>query len=321
MEVLNHAVEAGNLQVRKKNNMAMLTKQIVKNKWLYILILPGLIYFFIFHYLPIYGVIIAFKDFDIVKGIWESPWIGFGNFGRLFSSGQFYNVFKNSILLSFYRTLWGFPAPILLALMMNEIRHGMYKKVTQTIIYLPHFISWVVLVGIVNNFLSPSNGIINLLLNHMGFESVAFMQKPQFFRTIVVSSEIWKEVGWNSIIYLAAITGIDPSLYESSIIDGASRFQQIRYITIPSILSTIIVVLIMHLGYILRNGFEQVLLMYNPLVYNVADVFETFSYRTGLQEGMYGYATAVGLFQSVVGLIMIWLANKFAKKAGESSLW
>jgi len=268
-----------------------------------------------------YGIIIAFKDFNIVKGIWQSPWVGLDNLKYLFRSQDFYAILRNSILISLYRLLWGFPAPVILALLLNEVRHVHYKKAIQTILYLPHFISWVVIVGIVYNFLSPSTGIINHIIKMFGGEPIAFLQKEEYFRSILVITDIWKEAGWGTIIYLAAITSIDENLYEAAIIDGATRLQRVRYITIPGIMSTIVVLLILRSGSILRNGFEQIFLMYSPLVYDVADVFETYTYRVGLQEGRFSYATAVGMFQSVVGLILIWTTNAFARKYDVGGLW
>jgi len=305
----------------KSNSNKSLWEYIFINKWLYIMLIPGMTLLLIFKYIPMYGIVIAFKDFNIVKGIWQSPWVGLQNFIYLFKSQDFYIILRNSILISLYRLLWGFPAPIILALLLNEVRHVRYKKTIQTILYLPHFISWVVIVGIVYNFLSPSTGIVNHIIKMFGKEPIAFLQKEEYFRSILVITDIWKEAGWGTIIYLAAITGIDESLYEAAIIDGATRLQRVRYITIPGIMSTIVVLLILRSGSILRNGFEQIFLMYSPLVYDVADVFETYTYRVGLQEGRFSYATAVGMFQSIVGLILIWMTNAFAKKYGEGGLW
>lgn len=285
------------------------------------MLIPGMAFLFVFNYIPMYGVSIAFKDFNIVKGIWQSPWVGLDNFVYLFRSRDFYVIFRNSILISIYRLFWGFPVPIILALMLNEIRNIYYKKTIQTILYLPHFISWVVIVGIVYNFLSPSTGIVNYVIQAMGGQSVAFLQKEEYFRSILVITDIWKEAGWGTIIYMAAIAGIEVSIYEAAVIDGATRVQRIRYVTIPGIMSTIVVLLILRTGSILRNGFEQVFLMYSPLVYDVADVFETYTYRVGLREGRFSYATAVGMFQSVIGFILILTTNKIAKKYGEGGLW
>lgn len=288
---------------------------------LYFLLLPGIVYYFIFNYIPMYGVVIAFKDFSVVRGIWQSPWIGFQNFAYLFQSNTFYEVFRNSILISFYRLFFGFPAPVLLAILLNEVRRTGYKRVIQTIVYLPHFISWVVIAGLIYNFLSPSRGILNYLIKSLGGSAQPFLQMSEYFRGIVVVSDIWKNVGWGSIVYLAAMAGIDPELYEAAIIDGATRVQRIRFITIPGILSTVVVLLILRTGYIMRNGFEQIFLLYSPLVYDVADVFETYTYRVGLLEGRFSFATAVGLFQSLIGLVMILVTNKLAKTYGEGGLW
>nr|HML47073.1 ABC transporter permease subunit [Clostridia bacterium] len=213
------------------------------------------------------------------------------------------------------------PAPILMALLLNEVRHSALKRSVQTIVYLPHFVSWVVISGMVVNLLSPAGGLVNQILRAMGRDSVNFIISTRHFRGVLVVSEIWKECGWGTIIYLAAISGIDPSLYEAAIVDGANRRQQVFYITIPSILSTIVVVLILRMGSILSNGFEQIYLLYSPAVYDVADVFETFTYRVGLLEGRFGYSTAVGLFQSAVGLAMIFTTNRIARGLGESGLW
>jgi len=285
------------------------------------MLIPGLASLILFHYIPMYGISMAFQDFNVVKGFFKSPWVGFDNFAYLLKSREFYAILRNSILISLYRMFWGFPVPIILALMLNEVKNIYYKKTIQTILYLPHFISWVVIVGIVYNFLSPSTGIINHIIKLFGGEPIAFLQEEKYFRSILVISDIWKGSGWGTIIYLAAISGIDESLYEAAIIDGATRMQRIRYVTIPGIMSTIIVLLILRSGSILRNGFEQIFLMYSPLVYDVADVFETYTYRVGLREGRFSYATAVGMFQSIVGLILIWTTNRLSRKFGEGGLW
>lgn len=309
----------GNIQNTVKYKKPFL-KYASQNKWLYFLVMPGILYLLIFNYIPMFGIVIAFKDFNFVKGIWGSSWIGFDNFERLFRSKDFYIVLKNSILLSFYRLIWGFPFPILVALLLNEIKNMTFKKVTQTVMYLPHFISWVVVSGMIINFLAPS-GAINYIVQMLGGKSVSFLQKPEYFRSIVVAAGIWKEVGWGTIVYLAAMAGIDQEMYEAAYIDGANRIQRILYITLPSILPTIFVLLILNMGNVLRNGFEQIFLLYNPMVYSVADVFETYTYRIGLQSGRYSYSAAVGIFQSVVGLILITVTNKIAKRMGQSTLY
>lgn len=298
-----------------------LSRYILLNKWMYLFLAIGACYLLIFNYLPMYGVVMAFQDFSPVKGFLRSEWVGWTNFNYLFHSMDFLIVFRNSLLISLYRIAWGFPAPIILALMLNEVRRLAFKRTIQTIVYLPHFISWVVLACMINNFLAPSGGLINNLLVSMGGKPISFLTDVSWFRSVLVTSDVYKEVGWGTIIYLAAMTGIDPGLYEAAVIDGANRFQRIWYITLPGISRTIVVLLVLRMGSILRNGFEQIFLLYNSLVYPVADVLETYSYRTGLLEGRYSYATAVSLFQSVVGFVMIVAANAVSRRINDSSLW
>ncbi len=292
-----------------------------QNYWLYIFLIPGLLFLIIFKYIPMGGIVIAFQDYKVTRGFLGSDWVGLEHFRYLFQSTDFYRVFRNSILISIYRLVWGFPVPILLALMLNEMRSQGYKRTMQTILYLPHFISWVVVVGMVTNLLSPSTGIINILIEAMGGEPVSFLTSPKYFRSILVITDIWKGAGWGTIVYMAAMAGIDPSYYEAAIIDGATRFQRIWYITLPCIASTIVVMLIMRTGSILNNGFEQVYLMQNALVSEVAEIFETYTYQVGLKEGRYSFASAVGIFQSVVGCILLFITNFTAKKIGGSGLW
>ena len=288
--------------------------------WLYILLVPGVVYLFIFNYIPIYGIIIAFKDFSIVRGIIDSPWAGLSHFRDLFGSEHFYRVFRNSLTISLLRLFWGFPVPIFLAILLNETKHVTFKRVVQTIIYVPHFISWVVVIGIVVNFLSI-DGLFNHLITSVGGEARNFLIEPAWFRPILISAEIFKQAGWGTIIYLAAISGIDDQLYEAAIVDGANRFQRIIHITLPGIVSTIVVLLILRLGRILDNGFEQIFLLYNSLTRDVADVFETYAYRTGLQEGRFAFSTAVNMFKSIVGLVMILTTNHLARRLRETALW
>lgn len=290
------------------------------NRWLYILLLPGMIYLLVFNYVPIYGILIAFKKFSLVRGILASPWVGFENFDALFGSIHFFRVLRNSLLISSLRLVWGFPVPVILAILLNEVRHRGYKSAVQTIVYVPHFISWVVIIGIVMNFFSPE-GAVNWVLRLLGLDAVNFLIEPRYFRGIVVATEIWKEAGWGTIIYLAAISSVDPQLYEAAIVDGASRLRRIWHITLPGILSTVVVLLILRLGLILDNGFEQIFLLYNSLTLDVADVFETFAYRTGLQEGRFAFATAVGLLKSTVGLALILSTNALARRLRETALW
>lgn len=301
--------------------MKNLFSYVNKKKNLYIMLIPCVVYFVIFHYIPMYGVTIAFKDFNFAKGILGSEWIGFDNFSYLFGLDEFYNVFKNSIFLSLLRLLFGFPMPIILALLLNEIRSVKFKKTVQTVIYLPHFISWVVVGGILTNFLSPTWGIVNNFLVKLGAEPIFFMAGTKYFRPIVVLSSIWKEAGWGTILYLAAITSINPDLYEAAMLDGAGKFKQMLHVTLPCIAPTIVTLFILNTGKIMNNGFEQILVLQNSQNLAVSEVFETYTYRNGILGGRYSFATTVGLFTSVIGLIMISVTNKIARSLGEEGLW
>lgn len=275
------------------------------NKYLYLLLLPCVIYFIIFNYLPMYGLIIAFKDFKFSKGIIGSPWCGLDNFIYLFGLKDFYRVFGNSFILSLIRLVFFFPIPIILALMLNEIPFMKYKRVLQTVIYLPYFISWVVIGGILVNLLSPSWGIINSLIKVLGGEPIFFLGSDKYFRVIALISYIWKQAGWDTIIYLAAITSINPDLYEAATIDGASRLQRIWHITMSGIKPTIIILLLLSIGNIMNNGFEQIYILQNSSNIQVSEVFETYTYKLGMVNGRLSFATTVGLFSSVVGFILL----------------
>ncbi len=310
-------MDLGVIAVRMKQTF----QYIGKKKYLYLLLVPGVVYFLIFHYFPMYGVIIAFKDFNFAKGILRSEWIGFDNFRYMFGLSDFYTVFWNSLSLSLLRLVFGFPFPILLAILLNEMRSVVYQRITQTIIYIPHFISWVVIGGIMVNFLSPSWGIVNMFLKQLGAEPIFFLAEEQYFRPLVVLSSMWKEAGWESIIYLAAIMGINSELYEAASIDGASRLQKLRYIVLPGIKSTIIILLILRLGQIMGNGFEQIFVLQNPMNLGVSEVFETYAYRVGILGGRFSFGTTVGLFTSVIGLIFLILSNRIAKWMKEDGIW
>jgi putative aldouronate transport system permease protein len=296
-------------------------RYIGRKKYLYLLLIPGVVYFLIFHYFPMYGVMIAFKDFNFARGILRSEWIGFENFRYMFGLSDFYTVFWNSLSLSLLRLAFGFPFPILLAILLNEMRSVIYQRITQTIIYIPHFISWVVIGGIMVNFLSPSWGIVNMFLKQLGAEPIFFLAEEQYFRPLVVLSSMWKEAGWESIIYLAAIMGINSELYEAASIDGASRLHKLRYIVLPGIKSTIIILLILRLGQIMGNGFEQIFVLQNPMNLGVSEVFETYAYRVGILGGRFSFGTTVGLFTSVIGLIFLILSNRIAKWMKEDGIW
>lgn len=271
------------------------------------------------------GLLMAFQDFKPFKGIFDSPWVGFKHFREFFESPYFYRILKNTVVLNFYLILFGFPAPVLLALMLNEVRSKYVKRSIQTISYLPHFISTVVVVGMAVNFMSPSTGIINKILTLLGVDPIYFLTEPRWFRPIYVTIDIWKTVGWGSIIYLAALAGIDPDLYDAAFVDGANRLQRIIHVNIPGILPTVTIMFILRIGRILKLGFEQVFLLYNPSTYETADIIATFVYRRGLAgDGGppdFSFGTAVGMFESIIGFILLLIANRLSRKFSDSSLW
>lgn len=308
------------VQKISNNNLA---KRICKMRYYYLLLLPVIAYFIIFHYIPMYGIVIAFKNYAFLKGILGSDWVGFAHFRRLFSSPLFYNIMKNTINISAQRIIFGFPAPIILALLINEIQHLKFKKIVQTISYLPYFISWVILSGIIKELLSPARGAINGLLGLMGVEPIHFLAEAKYFVGVLIVSGIWQSIGWGTIVYLAAISGINTEQYDSSHIDGANRFQIIRYIVLPSIKSVILILFILNLGGILNSGFDQIINLYNPMVYSVGDVIDTYVYRIGLVEMEYSFSTAVGLFKNLVGFILVITSNFIVRKlsGGEQGVW
>ncbi|WP_028552942.1 ABC transporter permease [Paenibacillus sp. UNC451MF] len=297
-------------------------KQIKAHKALLLMLVPGLLYFIIFHYIPMFGAVIAFKDFKILGGISASPWVGMKHFNKAFSDPYFYIVLKNSLLISFYKLLFGFPVPILFALLLNEIRHVHFKKVAQTVSYLPHFISWVVLSGIFISIFSL-DGIVNSFLKLLSNQPILFLADERYFRSILVITDIFQSFGWESIIYFAAIAGISQELYDAAVIDGASRMQRIVHITFPMLLPTICILLILRMAHVLDAGFDQIFNMYSAKVYEVSDIIDTYVYRKGLIDANYSYSTAVGLFKSVVALILIVTVNKIVRMMGgrEHTLW
>ncbi|MFS0727537.1 ABC transporter permease [Paenibacillus sp. 1P07SE] len=292
-----------------------------KQKYLQLLMVLPVLYYIIFHYIPMYGVLVAFKDYRLRLGFWGSDWIGFTNFIRFFDNPYSWVVIKNTVLLSVYSLIWEFLAAITLALLLNELRSVIFKRVVQTVTYIPHFLSTAAVVGFVVLLLSPNSGLINMILGAFGIDPVYFMIKPEWFRTIYIGSSIWQNVGWGTIIYLAAIAGINPSLYEASAMDGASRWQNIRHITLPGISHAVIILLLLNVGNLISVSMEKILLMYNTQTYVVADVIGTYVYRVGLLGADYGYGSAIGLVNSVVNLILILIANALARRYSESSLW
>ena len=305
----------------RKEGVKGLTKYLWKHKYMYLMLVPAIVYYVIFCYVPMYGASIAFKDFNPMQGIMKSPWVGFDVFEQLFGMSKFYSVFWNTIRISLIRLIFGFPFPIIVALMLNELRWNRVKRVIQTAIYIPNFISWVVLGGIMTSLLSMDSGIVNGIIKMLGFQPIGFLTDERYFVPTMVVSMIWKTFGWNTIIYLAAMTGIDPQLYEAATVDGANRWQRLLHITLPCIRSTIIVVLITRIGSLMQAGFEQIFVLYHPGVYGTADIIDTYVYRMGLQEGKFELASAVGLFKSVVNFILVVIANKTARMMGEEGIY
>jgi putative aldouronate transport system permease protein len=296
-------------------------RRVLKMRWYYLLLLPVLLNMALFHYKPMYGIVIAFKDYMILDGILGSPWVGFAHFQRLFSSMLFYRVLSNTFIISVLRIVFGFPAPILLALLLNELRGLQFKRVVQTISYLPHFISWVVLGGIIQEVLSPSRGVVNYFITLFGGKAIYFLTEPSYFRAILVSTGIWQSVGWGSIVYLAAITSIDVQQYEAAYIDGATRFQQARFITLPSLMPVVTVIFLLNLSSILNAGFDQVFNLYNGMVMSVGDIIDTYVYRVGLLGFEYSFATAVGLFKNVIGFLLVIGVNAITGRYSDYGLW
>lgn len=284
------------------------------------MLVPCLIYYLIFHYWPIYGVSIAFKDFVFLKGIWGSPWAGLRHFARMFSGKSFGQVFSNTLVLGFLKLVVGFPFPILFALALNEIRLIRFKKTVQTVSYLPHFLSWVVLGGLFIEFFSH-RGPFNLLLESVGLGKISFLTDPEWFRGVLVVTDIWKTMGWNSIVYLAAISGIDPVLYEAARIDGAGRLRMMRHITLPSLAPVITIMFILAAGRIIKDDFDQIFNLYNPAVYRTADVISTYVYRQGLENLNFSYAAAVDLFKNVFALVTVYGTNLISRRINDYGIW
>ncbi|MDR6555091.1 ABC transporter permease subunit [Paenibacillus qinlingensis] len=294
-----------------------------KHRALYLLMLPGILYYIIFKYVPMYGIIIAFQDYSIGKGILGSKFVGLKHFIEFFYvNPDSWKLIRNTVMLNVYDLLFGFPAPIILAILFHEIKNTTFKRVVQSISYMPHFLSTVVIAGILVTFLSPQTGIINFFLVKMfGMEPVLFLGIPSWFRTIYISSEIWQKIGWGTILYLAAIAGIDPTLYEAAKMDGANRYQQMRHITFVGMVPVMIILFVLTLGHFMETGYQKILLLYNSMNYETSDVINTFVYRRGILDADFSFATAVGLFQSVIGLILVIAANRIARKYSETSLW
>jgi len=291
-----------------------------RDKWLYILLVPGCLYFLVFKYVPMWGVVIAFQDYSPFLGVFGSAWVGFQNFTDFFINPDFIRLLVNTLILSAMNLVFFFPMPIILALMLNELTNQLFKRTVQTVIYVPHFISMVIVVSITYVLLNTTGGPVNGILQSTLGHKVDFLGSTAWFRPLIIIQVIWKETGWGTIIFLAAIAGVDQELYEAAIVDGAKRFRQLLHITLPAILPTIVVMLIMRMGYVLDNGFEQVFLMRNSLNGRVADVFDVYVYNMGITQGAFSYSTAVGLFKAVVGLILVKCSDLLAKRVGQSGI-
>ncbi len=295
-----------------------IARDLKRNRHIYLMLLPVVVYYLVFHYGPMYGAVIAFQDFNPLKGVFGSPWVGLQNFQDFFSSVYFGRLIFNTVAISVLDIVFGFPAPIILALLINELHWNPFKRLVQTVTYLPHFISVVVVVGMLFDFFAR-DGLTNQLLASPN--PIAFLQSPEWFRQLFVGSGIWQHVGWGSIVYLAAIATIDPALYEAAKVDGANRFQQIRHITLPGILPTIVILLILRMGSMMTVGYEKIILMYNPLTYETADVISTYVFRRGILQADFSFSAAVGLFNSVINFALLLAANRISRKLTEASLW
>ncbi|MGM0883775.1 MAG: ABC transporter permease [Bacillota bacterium] len=291
-----------------------------RHKWMYLMLLPGLLYFMLYKYLPMWGLLIAFQDYQPYLGFAHSKWVGFEHFRTFFREEAFWILLRNTFILAIYNIFFFFPLPIVISLMLNEVRKEFFKRFVQTLIYVPHFVSWVVVVGISFLFFSPQGGIVNNMLGGLGGEPVNFLLSQKWFRTVITSQVIWKETGWGTIIFLAALAGVDTQLYEAARIDGANRWRQLWHITLPAIRSTIIIMLILRLGTFMDSGFEQIFLMVNSMNRDVGEVFDTYVYTAGITQGKFSYSAAVGMFKSVVALVLVAGANYLAKKFGDEGI-
>ncbi|MEC0271372.1 ABC transporter permease [Paenibacillus anseongense] len=300
---------------------ASLRRTIAKDLFLYALVAPGLLYFLIFKYVPMWGVMISFQNYSPFLGFFKSEWVGFEHFARLFSNADFYMLFRNTMAINVLSLVFFFPLPIIVALLLNELQREWFKKSLQSVVYLPHFLSWVVIVGLSLLLLSKEHGVLNQLLELVGWGPIEFLTEPKYFWALLTGQTIWKELGWGTVIFLAAIAGVDPQLYEAAKMDGAGRIRMMWNVTLPSIRNVIIILLILRIGHMMDVGFEQVFLMMNGAVADVAEVFDTYVFRVGIKQGDFSYSTAVGLFKSIVGLVLVIGANKLSKKFGEEGVY
>lgn len=304
----------------KKKRRQEILHRLKMDKWLYLLMLPGLLHIIVFKYAPMYGILIAFKDYNPYTGFFDSQWVGFKHFIQFFNSANFKTLFINSLVLSLLELAFSFPAPIFLAVLLNELHLPRVKRLIQTCVYIPHFLSWVIVISLTSTLFSM-DGVVNRLLESLGIEAIPFLTSTELFRPVIVVQSIWKSAGWGTIVFLAAMAGVDLQLYEAAIVDGATRFQQTWHITLPSIRGTIVIMLILRLGSVLDTGFEQIYLMSNALNRSVSETFDTYVYIAGITQGSFSLSTAVGLFKSLVGVVLIFGSNALAKKVGDSGIF
>ncbi|ULL16994.1 sugar ABC transporter permease [Paenibacillus sp. H1-7] len=298
-----------------------LTLDLKRDRYLYLLALPGVLFFIVFKYVPMWGIVIAFQNYSPFGGVLHSPWVGLEHFNRFFSTTDFWLLFRNTLAINVLNLIFFFPVPIIVSLMLNELRSAIYKRFIQSVIYLPHFLSWVIIAGLTFMLFAKGEGLVNHWLEAAGRERIDVLTNPDLFWLMVTLQSMWKEAGWGTIIFLAAIAGADPQVYEAAKMDGAGRFRQMWHVTLPAIRHVIVILLILRLGHMMDVGFEQIFLMYNGAVSQVAEVFDTYVYRNGIQRAQFSYSTAVGLFKSVVGLILVVLANRIAKKFGQDGVF
>ncbi|MFE5318428.1 ABC transporter permease [Paenibacillus sp. NPDC056579] len=298
-----------------------LWKDYVKYRYMYLLVIPGFLYFLVFKLIPMWGLLLAFKDYHPMLGFSGSQWVGMKHFTDMFSDGHFYLMLRNTLLINIFGLVFFFPLPIILAIMLNEVRHELFKRINQSLVYMPHFLSWVVIASITFFMLSVDIGLVNKLIRVLGLEPVSFLNESRFFWGMLTVQSIWKDAGWGTIIFLAAIAGVNPERYEAAVVDGANRFRQIWHVTLPAIRPTIVILLILRLGHMTDVNFEQVLLMMNPLVRDVADVFDTYVYNQGILRGMYSVGVTVGLFKGFVGLALVMISNYFVKRMGHEGIY
>lgn len=316
---INNRVPAIDAQSNSKKNKFV--SNLVKDCWLYVMLLPGLMYFIVFKYAPMWGILISFQDYQPFLGILNSPWVGLTHFQRLFSDPDFFMLLRNTFIIAISNLVFFFPLPIIMALMLNEVRNVYFKRFVQTVTYMPHFLSWVVIVGISHILFTTEGGLVNELIYRFGGEKKQFLMSADMFLPMYLGQIIWKECGWGTILFLAALTGIDPQIYEAAHVDGANRFKQLWYITLPFLKSTIILLLILRLGTFLDTGFEQIFNMQNAMNRSVSEVFDTYVYRMGITQSQFSYSTAVGLFKSIIGLVLVLGSNTLARRFGEEGIF